>query len=106
MIIYTHVTLVIIVISTCFLGDYIYTRYLGNYLYLHVTLVIIVTSTRYLKGFVKLKKIQKSEKNSEVGGWVKPQFEFVFFLEILCFSVLFFAVHVSKKKNRMGGGWV
>ena len=29
-----------------------------------------------LRGFVKLKTIQKSEKNSEVGGWVKPQFGF------------------------------
>ena len=28
---------------------------------------------RQLRGFVKLKKFQKSEKNSEVGGWVKPQ---------------------------------
>ena len=26
-----------------------------------------------LRGFVKLKKIHKSEKNSEVGGWVRPQ---------------------------------
>ena len=29
-----------------------------------------------LRGFVKLKTIQKSEKNSEVGGWVKPQIKF------------------------------
>ena len=27
------------------------------------------------KVFVKLKKSKKSEKNSEVGGWVKPQLE-------------------------------
>ena len=30
---------------------------------------IIIT---VFKGFVKLKKIKKSDKNSEVGGWVKP----------------------------------
>ena len=32
-----------------------------------------------LRGFVKLKKFKKSEKNSEVGGWVKPQLGFQFF---------------------------
>ena len=26
-----------------------------------------------LRGFAKLKIFQKSEKNSEVGGWVKPK---------------------------------
>ena len=40
---------------------------------------------KYLRGFVKLKKIQKSEKNSEVGGWLKPQLGLLFFSEILCF---------------------
>ena len=29
-----------------------------------------------LRGFVKLKKFQKSKENSEVGGWVKPQLGF------------------------------
>ena len=29
-----------------------------------------------VRGFVKLKKFPKSEKNSEVGGWVKPQLGF------------------------------
>ena len=38
-----------------------------------------------LRGFVKLEKIQKFEKNSEVGGWVKPQLGFVFFLKIPVF---------------------
>ena len=32
-----------------------------------------------LRDFVELKQIQKSEKNSEVGGWVKSQLGFVFF---------------------------
>ena len=64
------------------------------------------------RGFVKLKKIQKSEKNSEVAGWVKPQLKFTFFLEILRFFVffvlLFVIVHVSKKNEKMDkgvGGW-
>ena len=37
----------------------------------------------------KLKKIQNSEKNSEVSGWVKPQLGFFFFVEILCFLCVF-----------------
>ena len=57
--------------------------------------------------FVKLKNFQKSEKNSEVGGWVKPQLGFLFLGEILCFvCVVYFVVHVSKKKKldrRVGG---
>ena len=32
-----------------------------------------------LRGFVKLKYCQKSEENSEVSGWVKPQLGFEFF---------------------------
>ena len=62
-------------------------------------------------GFVKLKKIQKSEKNSEVGGWVKPQLGFLFFWEILCFFVFFvlfscFKMFKKKKKLDNGvGGW-
>ena len=52
------------------------------------------------------KKIKKSEKNSEVGGWVKPQFGFFFFGLVV---VVFFAVYVSKKNNEKmgrGGVWV
>ena len=30
-----------------------------------------------LRGFAKLQKFQKSEKNSEVGGWIKPQLGFL-----------------------------
>ena len=37
------------------------------------------------RGFVKLKKIQKSEKNSEVGGWVMPKHGF-----FVCFLCVFF----------------
>ena len=48
----------------------------------------------FVRGFVKLKKIQKSLKNSEVGGWVKPQLESVFLGGNF---VLFFVVtHVSE----------
>ena len=56
-----------------------------------------------LRGFVKLKNMQKSEKNSEVGGWVKPQVRFVFFWEILCFSVLLFCCTCLKKKKMVNG---
>ena len=45
-----------------------------------------------VRNFVKLKKIRKSEKNTEVGGWVKPQLGFFF-------CVVFFVVHVLKKKK-------
>ena len=38
-----------------------------------------------------------------MGGWVKPQLEFFFFLEIVCLFVVF-VVYVSKKKW-IGGGW-
>ena len=57
------------------------------------------------RGFVKLKK---SEKNSEVGGYVKLQLEFLFFLKYCVFCVVFFVVHVSKKKlnRRVGGVWI
>ena len=61
-----------------------------------------------LSGFVKLKKFQKSEKNSEVGGWVKPQLGLLFFLEILCFrvfSVVFMLQKKNKKLDRGVGGW-
>ena len=51
-----------------------------------------------VRGFIKLKKIKNSEKNLEVGGWVKPQLGFSFFGEILCFFFFFFFLHVSKTK--------
>ena len=57
------------------------------------------------KGFCQVRKIQKSEKNSEMGGSVKPQLGFVFFLEILCFLCCFFVVvHVSEKNGYLGSG--
>ena len=48
----------------------------------------------------RLKKSKNLKKNSEVGGWVKPQLEFFF---ILCFFVCFF-IHVSIK-SWIVGGW-
>ena len=62
--------------------------------------VVLAVSAMLLavRGFVKLKKIQKSEKNSEVGAWVKPQLGFLFFLKYCVFCDIFFVVHVSKKK--------
>ena len=55
-----------------------------------------------VRGLVKLKKIQKSEKNSEVGGWVKHELGLSFFgnfvfLMFLCFQ---------KKKKKWIWGWV
>ena len=58
-----------------------------------------------LRGFVKLIFFFKSDRNSEVGGWVKPQLGFLFFGEILC--GFFFVVNVSKintKLDRRVGG--
>ena len=61
----------------------------------------------FLRGFVKLKKFQKSEKNAEVGGWVKLQLGFLFFLNMVFFCVVFLVVHVSQKlkkiDRRVGG---
>ena len=69
----------------------------------------IPKQTGSLRGSVKLKKIQKSEKDSEVGGWIKHQLGFFFFFEMLYFFVFFCVVfmfsNVSKKKNWIGG-WV
>ena len=62
-----------------------------------------------MSGFCQVKKIQKSEKNSEVGGWVKPQLGFAFFFENLYFLCFFSSCfHVFQKKNKkmdkgMGG---
>ena len=49
------------------------------------------------KGFCLGKKKSKNpRKNSEVGGWVKPQLGFVFVFGNFVFFVLFFVVeHVS-----------
>ena len=62
-----------------------------------------------LGGFVKLKKIQNSEKNSEVGGWVKPQLGFFFWVEIfVCvFLCCFFrCMCFQKKLKKWIDGWV
>ena len=60
-----------------------------------------------IRGFVKLKKFQKSEKNSEVGGWVKPQLGSPFFWGMLCFLCRFYFPKCFKKKKlgRGVGGW-
>ena len=44
-----------------------------------------------LEGFVKLRKIQKFEKNSRVGGLVgsSPNSDSFIFLEIVCFFFVF-----------------
>ena len=55
-----------------------------------------------LRGFVKLKKIQKSEKNSKVGGWVAP----IFWKCFMCFCVVFVFPIVSPLKKKWIGGWV
>ena len=63
-----------------------------------------------VRGFVKLKKIQKPEKDSEVGGGSSPNANLLFWGEILrffVFFVLFFViVHVLKIMKNWIGGWV
>ena len=58
-----------------------------------------------MRVFVKFKQIQKSEKNTEVGGWVKPQLGILFFWKfcVLCgFFVV--VVHVFQKKLKLDRG--
>ena len=56
-----------------------------------------------LKGFCQVKKIQKSEKNSEVGGWFNPQLGLIlFFVEILCFCVFYVLFSCFQKKLKIG----
>ena len=45
-----------------------------------------------LRGFVKLKKIQKSEKNSESDGWVKLQLRLFSLFWKFCMFFVFFVV--------------
>ena len=43
------------------------------------------------EGFCQVKKIQKSEKNSELGGWVKPKLGFFLFCVFcVCFTLSMF----------------
>ena len=60
-----------------------------------------------LRGFCQVKKIQKSVKNSEVGGWVKPQLGFLFSFGNFVFFVLFSCLQMFPKKIRNWiGSWV
>ena len=56
----------------------------------------------------QVKKIQKTEKNSEVGGWVEPQLVFFFsnFVILCVFFVLFSCLLMFKKKKNWLGGWM
>ena len=55
-----------------------------------------------LRGFVKLKKIQKSEKNSG-SGWVGPT-RILFFTGNVVLCAVFVVLHVSKKNSKMNMG--
>ena len=63
-----------------------------------------ILDVRICKGFCRVKKIEKSEKTSKVGGWAKPQLGFVFFSEMLCFLCCLCSDTCFKKCY--GGGWV
>ena len=58
-----------------------------------------------LQGFCQVKKIEKSEKNSEVVGGSSRNSDFYFFGEILCFfcvsCVVFMFPTVSKKIQKI-----
>ena len=56
----------------------------------------------WVRGLVNLKKYQKSEKNSQVGEWVKPQLGLFFFWNSVFLCVVFMFL---KKKLDGGGGW-
>ena len=69
----------------------------------------LAADTGQLRGFFKLKKFQKSEKNSEVGGWVKPQLGIFFFFQNVVFCVfcgLFLLYMFPKKMKNLIGGWI
>ena len=51
-----------------------------------------------------LEKFQKSEKNSEVGGWVKPQLGFLF-LQYCVFCAAFSLYMFQKKMDKGVGGF-
>ena len=76
---------------------YIYTRY--YYL-------LPLSQMKHDKEFCQVKKIQKSEKDLEVGGWVKPQLGFIVFFGNLVFLCCFLLMYMFKKKIEYGGGWV
>ena len=70
-----------------------------------------ISNIHCYKGFCQIEKIQKSEKNSEVGGWVQPQLGFLFFggnFVVSCvFCVVFmFPKQIKKWIEGWVGGWV
>ena len=81
-------------------------RYKLYILYRGQKLYIVATDYKSwpLRGFVKLKNFQKSEKNLEVGGWVKPQLELFFFWGgggiYWVFFVFLCCFHVKKKRKK------
>ena len=67
----------------------------------------IIKQVFLLRGFVKLKKIQKSEKNSEVGGCIKPQLGLLFFWRCVFCDFFFLLLYMFPKKIKNWiGGWV
>ena len=54
----------------------------------------VYPSSVIVKGFCRVKKIQLSEKSSEVGGWVKPQLGFFLGGNFVFFVLYFVVVHV------------
>ena len=55
---------------------------------MHSPKMCIVIRLIPVQEFCQVKKIKKSEKNSDVGGWVNPQLGFLFsgdFLLLSCF---------------------
>ena len=103
-------------------GPYVFlTLRAPSYLFTHLKLYthavdllhfyILVGKTKYVnhltvRGFVNLKKIQKSAKNSAVGLWVKPQLGLFFWGEILCFLWCFLLKIFQKKITNWIEGWV
>ena len=73
----------------------------NNHNFKWLKIKISYLSAPRVKGLVKLKKIKKSYKNSEVGGWVKPQLGFFFlkFCVFVCFVCVVFMLPIVKKSG-------
>ena len=91
-------------ICTYFQSVRMYNVHVCSYVHifkLYIVKLQIYTDVHNVRGFVKFKKIQKSE----VGGWVKPQHGFVFsFFWKFCVFLCCFSLLYMFKKNNMG--WV